>query len=230
MAFFPRALAITLALATIAAAPAQDPLRDRLIADAKMLAPPTMTFDRATSAVQSATSGESKTDRRTDRWTGTGWTLQSVNGKPPTASETADYLKQTKDQIIPGYYRIGLFLSGATSKATDAQGRTVYHIPTMPKGSVVIAGDVSDKMAGDVTIDTSGGAPFASHLHIYANAPFRIMLVAKIDRFDTATDYARGTEGKPVVTRSLNTITGSQFGKEGTQRIEAVYSNVRHQG
>jgi len=211
----------------MAAAPAPDALRDRLIAEARTLAPPTMSFDRSISAVQTAKSGATESERRADRWTGSSWVLLSVNGNAPSADDASKYAKQTKAAIVPGYYRIGLYLAGATSRTTDAQGRTVYHIATLPKGSINVGGDVSDKMAADITVE-SGASPYASRLHVFAKAPFRVMLVAKIDSLDTVSDYARGADGKPVLVRSVNTITGSQFGKDGTQRTDAAFSNVRN--
>lgn len=221
-----RLTAIAALSVLLAAAPAPDALRDRLIAEARTMTPPTMAFDRATSAVQTTKSGESDSQRRADRWTGSGWTLLSVNGKPPSADDASKYAKQTKGAVVPGYYRIGLYLAGASTRSTDAQGRTVYHIASLPSGSINVGGDVSDKMAADITVE-SGPAPYASRLHVYAKAPFRIMLVAKIDSLDTVSDYVRGADGKPVLVRSVNTIVGSQFGKDGTQRSEATYSNVR---
>jgi hypothetical protein len=103
----------------------------------------------------------------------------------------------------------------------------VYHIATMPKGSVKVGGDVSDKMAAEVVVDTSGATPYVTRLHVFAKAPFRVMMVAKVESFDTVSDYARGPDGRPVLARSANTITGSQFGKDGTQKTDAVFSNFR---
>jgi hypothetical protein len=75
------------------AAAAPDPLRDRLIADARVLAPSTMSFDRAVSVTQIAAAGTSQTDRRVDHWSGKAWTLVSVDGKVPTADAIAKYVK-----------------------------------------------------------------------------------------------------------------------------------------
>ncbi len=218
-------LAIACSAGPLAAA-TPDPLRDRLIADARALAPPTMSFDRTTIA-QAGTKSESETERRVDRWSGKAWTLVSLNGKPPSADETAKYAKQAKDGIVPGYYRLGSFLAAATGKSSDARGRTVYHVDAMPAGSVKVGSDVSDKMVADMTVETGDGTPYIARLHVFSREAFRIMLVAKVDSFDTVSEYARGTDGRPVLVRSINLLAGSQFGKAGTQRTEALISNVR---
>lgn len=217
---------VAIALSASAATTAPDPLRDRLIADARALAPSTMSFDRAMVVTQTS-AGPAETERRVDHWSGKAWTLVSVNGKPPSADAVAKYAKRAKDAVVPGYYRLGLFLSGTASKSTDAQGRTVYRIDPLPDGSVNAGGDVSEHVAADATVDGGSGAPFVSHLRIFSRAPFRIMLVAKVDSLETATDYARGADGRPVLMRSVNTVTGSQFGTGGTQRTEIVITNVR---
>lgn len=220
------ATSLVFALFASGASAAPDPLRDRLIADARALAPATMSFDRATSITK--TSGASSdTDRRVDHWSGKAWTLVSVNGKPPAADAIASYAKQANAAIVPGYYRLGLFLSGTTTKSTDAQGRVVYRIDPLPAGSVNIGGDVSNKVAADATVDTGGGTPFVTHFRLFAHAPFRVMLIAKIDSLETATDYSRGPDGRPVLVHSVNTATGSQFGTGGTQRTEIAITNLR---
>ena len=202
-----------------------DRLRDRLITDARALVPATMSFDRATSVTK--TSGaSSETNRRVDHWLGKAWTLVSVNGKPPAADAIAAYAKQANTAIVPGYYRLGLFLSGMATKSTDAQGRIVYRIDPMPAGSVNAGGDVSNKVAADATVDSGSGTPFVTHLRLFARTPFRVMLIAKIDSLETATDYSRGPDGYPVLVRSVNTVTGSQFGTGGTQRTEIVITNL----
>jgi hypothetical protein len=218
--------AVTTLVVLSAAAPVPDPLLSRLIADARALAPSTMSFDRATSAVQTTASGRGDADRRTDHWSGKAWTLLSVDGKPPSVEATAKYAKQASGAIIPGYYRLGTFLAATTGKSADAQGRTVYHIDSMPKGSVNAGGDISDRLAGDATVDTGGGAPYVARLHIYSRTAFHVMLVAKIDNFDVVTDYARTADGKPVLVRSVGVLKGSQFGTDGTQRTETTITNV----
>lgn len=209
-----------------AAAAAPDPLRDRLIADARALAPPTMSFERSTTA-QATSQSESESERRVDRWSGKAWTLVSLNGKPPGPDDTAKYAKQAKNGIVPGYYRLANFLAAATGRSTDARGRIVYHVAAMPKGSVNVGSDVSDKMAADISVEAGDGAPYVAQLHVFSREAFRVMLVAKVDSFDAVSEYARGSDGKPVLVRSVNVVTGSQFGKAGTQRTEAVISNVR---
>jgi len=220
------AISLVFALFASGASAATDPLRDRLITDARALAPATMSFDRATSITK--TSGaSSETDRRVDHWSGKAWTLLSVDGKPPAADVIASYAKQANTAIVPGYYRLGLFLSGTATKSTDAQGRIVYRIDPLPAGSVNVGGDVSNKVAADATVDAGSGTPFVTHLRLFARAPFRVMLIAKIDSLETATDYSRGPDGHPVLVRSVNTVTGSQFGTGGTQRTEIAITNLR---
>ena len=97
---------LVLALFASGANAVTDPLRDRLITDARALVPATMSFDHATSVTK--TSGaSSETDRRVDHRSGKAWTLVSVNGKPPAVDAIAAYAKQANTAIAPVITALG---------------------------------------------------------------------------------------------------------------------------
>jgi hypothetical protein len=218
-----RILLAAAAIALVAAAPAADPLQSKLIADAKLFPPSTLSFTRNVTMTQT---GDGKTEKsvRVDRWDGKQWTLVSVDGKPPSADEAAKFRKETAGRPVPGYYRLAGYLNAPASRGTDAQGNTVLKIAKLPSGSVDMAGDRSDKFGGEAVVATAGPTTYVKQLRVSAREPFRLMVVAKIDRFDIVNDYALGKAGRPVVVRSVQEYAGSRPGESGTVRNEVVYS------
>lgn len=211
-----------------------DPLRERLIAGALASSPSTLSFDRATIVLQTINSGKSDAERGTDRtnivdsWNGSSWTLVSVDDKLPTADQASKYSKVANQQVVPGYHRLGNFLRNASSKSTDAQGRTVYHIESLPKGSVDYGGDVSDNMAADATVEAISGEPYVSRLHIYSKAPFLVALIFKVERFDSISDYKVDDDGKPVLTHSVDTSTSNISTLLTESTFSSTHSNEAH--
>jgi len=218
------ALAGTLA---IAAAPASDPLLQRLVTVARATPAAAFAFERTVKATARDKAGAAETHVRTERWDGRELTLLTVDGRPATAAEVAENRKQAKGKPIPGYYRLGLFLGNGARRTTDSQGRTVYRVDALPKGSIDINGDKSDKFAAEALVEAGAAQPYVSRLHIFLKAPLSIMFVASIDSFDVVNEYRLGPGGKPVQASQVQTMAGSQFGKQGQTRTETSYTPLR---
>ena len=211
------------ALALVAAAPAMDPLQSRLVAEAGAVQPAALAFTRKVTATQ--TDGtKTETKLRVDRWDGKQWTLVSEDGKPPSAEAAASFRKEAAGRPVGGYYRLAHFLAKPAVRGTDAQGNTVFKIAKLPPGSVDISGDRSDKFVGEATVSGSGPDSYIRRLHLYAPAPFRLMIIARIDRYDIVNEYAPGRSGRPELVRQVQQYSGSRPGESGTVRTETVYS------
>jgi len=213
------ALLIPAALLCAAATPAEQ-VRDRVLAEMRSLPPATLAYDRTITLTQ--TDGtERATQLRIDRWDGKAWTLVSIDGKPPSASDLAKYRKAASAANVPGYYRLTM-LTGATA-TTDAQGRTVLRLAKLPPGSVMTSGkDVTEHFTGEATV-AAGPRPYVQQLRLTAREPFRMMLVARVDSFTTVTDY-RLEGNTPRLVRQVAEIQGSMMGKDGTQRVETIFT------
>ena len=81
-------LGLPIALVLMAAAPAVDPVRDRIIAQAQAINPATLAFERTTNQIRKG-GGTSSGVTTLERWDGKRWTLVSVNGKQPDAVRKA---------------------------------------------------------------------------------------------------------------------------------------------
>ncbi|TRW17686.1 hypothetical protein [Glacieibacterium frigidum] len=203
----------------MAATPAEQ-VRDRVLAEARAISPAALAYDRTITVTQAGGS-EKATQTRVDRWDGKAWTLVSVDGKPPSPGDVTKYRKAASAANVPGYHRLTT-LAGAAA-TTDTQGRTVLRLATLPKASVITSGkDVSEHFIAEAVV-AGGPRPYVQQLRLTARAPFRMMLVAKVESFVTVSDY-RLDGNTPRLVRQVADIRGSMMGKDGTQRVETIFT------
>ncbi len=214
-------------LLAVAAAPAPDPLLQKIVAGARAVPPATQPFERTVRTISQEKDAAAVTRTRTDRWDGKALTPLTIDGKPPTPQEAAEISKASAGRPVPGYHRIADFLKGGAVRVADAQGRTVYRIVGLPKGSVNVGKDISGELVGEAIVDARGTQPYVSQLRVFLPKPLSFFMVAKLDSFEQVNDYRLGSDGRPVQVRSVQSMAGAQFGKAGTTRSEATYTAGR---
>ena len=215
------------ALFLIAAAPAPDPLLQKIIAGARAVPAASQPFERVVRTTSQEKDAAPVTRTRTDRWDGKALTPLIIDGKPPTPDQVAEITKASAGRPIPGYHRIADFLKGGAVRVADPQGRTVYRITGLPKGSINVGKDISRDLIGEAIVDASGPQPFVSRLRVFLPKPLSFFMVAKLDSFEQVNDYRLGVDARPVQVRSVQSMSGAQFGKAGTTRSEATYTAGR---
>ncbi|MFZ4109563.1 MAG: hypothetical protein ACOYKQ_03720, partial [Polymorphobacter sp.] len=105
-----RVLALMITLG--AAMPVSEPLRDRIIADARAVPPTSLVFDRTTN-IERKGGGSSTKIVLVERWDGRNWSLISKNGKMPSVSERRAIETQAAATPVPGYHRLAGLLAAA---------------------------------------------------------------------------------------------------------------------
>lgn len=224
---FALALAAALAAGLAAVPAAADALLDRLRADAAAADPADVAFESVVTAT-GPRKGESR--ETVERWDGRAWTLISVNGKPPSASEADKFRRQKADERnVPGYGRLATYLSGPVEKRTDTAGNTVYFIPQLPKGSFILWGDNSRFFSGEALVAQSPAGPYVKRFRAWVREPFRMRVVLKVERFDLVNDYAV-EDGRRVLVRQQSDSNGALLGQTGTMRIDSQFSAYRASG
>ena len=215
--------AFALAAAALLGAAPGDPLLARLIAGANALPPATLNFER-TAASSQTSDGKVERHDQVDRWDGRGWTVLSIDGKPPVPRAAADAIKASDQSGVPGYYRLATFLAAGPIRAAEGPGTVTYRLAQLPPGGVTVKGAAPEKFSAELSVDTSGPVPFVRHARYFAPAPMRIMMVAKLDRFEATADYKLNAAGRPELTRQTVDIAGSLFGRAGTQHSDTALS------
>ncbi len=203
-----------LALLAVAAAPAPepDPLLRQLIADARASRP--VAFER-TQRVEDNGKPSVFVDRY-DPALAQPWKLVSVEGRAPKADEIENWKKSVKNGV-PGYARVALLLAAA--QRVDAAH---YRVAQLPKGFMP-RDSFAEHLVADLAVDSSGARPFVREAHFYATAPFRMFIVAKIDKFDAINRYATGADGAPRIVAQDTLLAGTGPGMSGTQIKRATF-------
>ena len=208
----------------MAAAPAPDPVRDRIIADARAMNPGSLAFDRTTTMVRKG-GGSVTTINLVERWDGKAWTLISHNGRPPSEAEKRAAEKIAAASPAPGYYRLADLLAAASDSSTDAQGRTVLHIPQLPAGSVrTDNADISSHLRAEAIVGTHGGHAFVERVHVSAREGFKLNFLIKVTSFEQISDYKLDTDGRPRLTSQSADSAGTMFGFPGGETSQITYA------
>jgi hypothetical protein len=213
-----------LAVVLVAATPVSEPLRDRIIADARATSPASLVFDRTTHMERKGGGSTTKVVL-VERWDGRSWSLISKNGKSPSASERRDVEKLAAASPVPGYHRLAGLLAAATEVNTDAEGRLVLRIPVLPPGSVrTDSSDISSHLRADAIVSNRGGQPWVESVHVSQREPFKMNALIKVKTFDQVSTYKLDASGRPRLARQSADSVGSMFGFLGGQTSETVYT------
>ena len=237
--FFLPALIASIPLAASLAAEATNPgaeaLKERIIAHARTVTPEDYAYTRTIRT--ESTEGNKKEERVVvDRWDPAKphdqrWTLASINGQPPNADQLKNYLKETPRRRTVYYGRVAEYFGKPATSATDAKGRTVFRLASLPKETVVATGsDISANATGELAVDTSAAIPFIDEVRFSSTKPTRVKLVALIERFEAVSRYRMMPNGKPAPIESSSEMTGSMMGKQGLIRTKVSYSEHRALG
>lgn len=237
--FFSAALLTSLPLVASLAAEANNPgadaLKERIIAHARTVTPEDYAYTRTIRT--DSTEGNKKEERVVvDRWDPAKpqdqrWTLVSINGQPPNADQLKNYGKETPKRRTVYYGRVAEYFGKPATSATDAKGRPVFRLASLPKETVVAMGsDISANATGELAVETSGATPFIEEIRFSSTKPARIKLIAVIERFEAVNRYRMMPNGKPAPVESTSEMNGSMMGKQGLIRTKVSYSDHRAVG
>ena len=155
------------------------------------------------------------------------WTLVSVNGAPPSADALKKYRKETPKRRVPGYHRLANYFGGQVTSATDSRGRTVFRFSSLPKESVLVFNaDLSHNTTAEAAVGEANGVPFVEQVKLSIK-PTRILLVMKLEQYESTSRFQMGPEGKPILVEQVADMTGYGLGQEGRLHQVITYSDYR---
>ena len=158
------------------------------------------------------------------------WTLVSVDGAPPSADALRKYRKETPKRRVPGYHRLANYFAGQVTSATDSRGRTVFRFSSLPKESVLVfKSDLSHNTTAEAAVGEADGVPFVEQVQLSIK-PTRILLVMKLQHYESTSRFRMGPEGKPVLVEQVADMTGYGLGQEGRLHQVITYSDYRAVG
>ncbi len=205
-------------------------LKQRVLEHARTVTVEDYTFTRTARTEQ--IEGEKKTERvvieRFDPAHPQRWTLNSVDGRPPSAEELKKLAKDGPKRRTAHYGRIAAYFGAPAPATTDARGRTVFHFDTLPLETVVVTGvDISANSRCEATVDSSGPVPYVEQVRFTLRKPVRVKVVAKLEKFEATSRYRMMPNGKPVPVEHTSLAEGSLLGKQGSVRSVLTYTDHR---
>ncbi|MEY2925816.1 MAG: hypothetical protein RL367_293 [Pseudomonadota bacterium] len=224
--------ALPLLIASIALAPTPalaDALQQQIVAAARGVTPEDFAF---TQSGVNQRSGEAAKDYvlvyDPRRPRGTRWTLVRAEGRAPTAKETAGFAKQANAGRVPSYGDIAKWFGGPAVRVAASKTSVTYRFASLAAGTVKLAShDASADTAAEAVVNTAGPTPFVETVHLTSGKPFRMMLVARIERIDMTAHYQMMANGRPAIVGTSATMTGSLLGKPGWFKGNAGFSDIR---
>jgi hypothetical protein len=162
------------------------------------------------------------------RGAGSRWTLVRAEGRAPTPKETANFAKQANKSPVPSYGRVATWFGAPAKRVATGNGSVTYRFSSLPKGTIKIGShDASATTSAEAIVNTSGKMPFVERIRYTSTKPFRMMLVAKIDRMTTTVTYRMMPNNRPMITGSNTDMAGSAMSKSGSFKMLATYSDIR---
>ena len=207
-------------------------LKQRILAQAQSISPDDYAFTRTT---RSEARWNNKTiDKVTvEKFDPTKpadarWTLVSVNGAPPSATELRKYRKKaTNRSVVPGYHRIANYFGAPATVSREDGDKTVFRFATVPKGSVSIQGkDLSRLASAEAAVVEADGAPVVEQVRFTLKPPRQMRLIG-VDRYETTFRYRIGADGKPLLAATESDLFGSGLALDATMHTSTTYSNYR---
>ena len=209
----------------------QTELKQRVLAQAQSVGADDYSFTR-TIRSEPIANGRRETTITIDKYDPTKrgearWTLVSVDGAPPSAEALRKYRKETPKRRVPGYHRLANYFAGQVTSATDSHGRTVFRFSSLPKESVLVFNaDLSHNTTAEAAVGDANGVPFVEQVKLSIK-PTRILLVMKLQQYESTSRFRMGPDGKPVLVEQVADMTGSGLGQEGRLHQVITYSDYR---
>ena len=206
-----------------------DPLQDRVLATMRR----TDTADVALTATTSIERSGAATQEIVTRYdpraaTGRRWTVARMNGRAPTAKESTQVLKAANGTPMPSYARLARWFGAPATRVAQRPGAVTYRFARLPAGALKIGShDASADTVADVVVNTAGPTPFVERVRFGSARPFRMMLVARVERYAFTSSYAPLADGRAFPTGTDAEIAGSMMGKGGMFKTRTRYTDLR---
>jgi hypothetical protein len=156
------------------------------------------------------------------------WTLVKAEGRAPTAKESAEMAKRAGKGAVPSYARVAKWFGAPAERVATGPNSVTYRFKSLPAGTIKIGShDASADAVTEAIVDTSGKIPFVTRAHIVITKPFRMMMVAKIEKLDIISNYKMLADGKPMIVSTASDMTGSMLGKSGWFKARSTFTDIR---
>jgi len=205
-----------------------DELQNQIVAAAKGASPSAYSFRRAMTIQQTGKPRKILVEQYDPRRPAADqWSLVSVDGRAPTAKESADAHKMKRGPV-PSYGELAKWVGAPASRTNPGPGYVLYHFARLPAGTLKIGShDASADTQAEVLVNIKAKTPLVEHVRLKSTKGFRMMLVAAIDSIMIDQRYRVLADGHAVPSQAISDMSGSMLGKAGRLQAEADYSDFK---
>ena len=211
----------------VPAAAQADALQQQVLAAAKAVTAADFAFTQANRFERTGTPAKSIIQRYDPRRGASAWTLVRVDDRAATAKEVADAAKRSAKAQVPSYARIAEWFGAPATRVATTPTSVTYRFASLPKGAVKLGSyDASAHTSVEAVVNTAGRIPFVERARFTSTKPFRMFIVAKVERFTITATHRLLPDGRPVAEASSTEFGGSFMGSAQTMRTRTVYSEI----
>ena len=215
----------TLAMPALARA---DALQQQVLAAAKAVTAADFAFTQANRFERTGTPAKQFVQRYDPRRGASAWTLVKIDDRAPTAKEIADAAKRSAKAKPPSYARIAEWFGAPATRVATTPTSVTYRFASLPKGAIKMGSyDASANTSVEAVVNTAGRIPFVERARFSSVTPFRMFVVAKVERFVITTTHRLSPDGRPVPEATFTEFAGSLMGSAQTMKTRTVYSDVQ---
>ncbi len=205
-----------------------DALQQQVLAAAKSVTPADFAFTQSLRIERTGTPSKQIVQRYDPRRGSAAWTLVKVDDRAPTPKESADSAKTSAKARVPTYARISEWFGAPATRIATTPTSVTYRFASLPKGAVKMGShDASANTSVEAVVNTAGRIPFVERARFTSNAPFRMFVVAKVEKFVFTTTNRLTPDGRPAPEATVSEFSGSFMGKAQTMKTLTRYSEVQ---
>ncbi len=205
-----------------------DELQQQVLAFAKTVTDTDFAFTQTSSNQRSGEAAKEYVLRYDPRRAaGTRWAVVRFEGRAPTPKETGQVTKQANKGKVASYGHIAKWFGSPAKRIATGNGTVTYRFAQLPKGTITMGShDASADTVAEVVVNISGKMPFVERARYVSTKAFRMMMVAKVEKFESVTIYRMFDNGKPMVVGSATEMSGSMLGKSGSFKSRNSYGEI----
>lgn len=220
---------LALVALTLAGTAHADPLQDQVLAGMKRVDTGDVGFTATTAIERTGATAQEIVTRYDPRApAGARWTVVRMNGRASTPKETTNVLKAANASPPPAYAKLASWFGAPATRVAQTAGSVTYRFARLPAGALKIGKhDASADTVADAVVNTAGRLPFVERVHFTSTKPFRMMLVAKVARYDVVSSFSPLPDGRPFPAGTGVDMAGSLMGKAGVFKTRTRYDHAR---
>jgi hypothetical protein len=205
-----------------------DVLQQQVLAAAKAVTARDIAFTQTVHAQRTGKPARDIVQRYDPRRGAAAWTLVKVDGRAPTAKESADSAKNSGSAPVPSYSRITEWFGAPATRVATARESVTYRFARLPKGVIKMGShDASADTEAEAVVNTAGRIPFVERVRFFSTKAFRMMMVVKVARFTVISTNRLLPDGLPVPASAVSEFAGSFMGSAQTLKSQIIYSDVQ---